>query len=128
MRLKNNYISIIILIYFLANTFYITFSPDLPDNSGLTFWDIYWFGVMYGLIVSLGICLFELAWEVIDKYFSIALSIYSFSFFCFYVFHLGSTMKEYLIDCNSHEIGLIFTAIVFTLIVLILIVHYIFKL
>ena len=123
--LKNNPVSITIMLYFLASLFYIVEAPDLIDDQGPTFWDIYFFSVMYGLIILLGVYLFILSPETIDKYFSLALCIHSFCFLVFYVFHLGSGMQIYLHDCNSHEIKLIFTLISFVLISLVLIIYHI---
>lgn len=122
--LKNNLVSITIMLYFLANLFYIVEAPDLIDDQGPTFWDIYFFSVFYGLLIFLGIYLFILAPETIDKYFSLALCVHSFCFLVFYTFHLGSSMQVYLYDCNLHTIKLIFTLITFILISLVLIIYY----
>ena len=122
--IKNNIISIVILIYFLINTFYITNAPDSTCNGGSVLFDIIFFCNIYGLIIFWGIFGFKVCGGILDKCFSLALAIHSLCFFSFYTFNIGRTMSNYLTNYNSHEIILLFTGIVFLLIILIVIVIY----
>jgi hypothetical protein len=115
----------IILFYFLANSLYMYFAPPVNCTGGSPFWDAFFYMAQYGLLFGLGYYTFMLSWHTIDKYFAIALMIYAFCFFIFNVFLINKDLPTYLSICNSKEASLVFTGIVFVLIVLVLIFYYV---
>ena len=119
--IKRHIISIVVLVYFIANTIYMLYCPDIPNLDPPKYYSLFgfmYFGSIYMIIFVLSFLLYLKSYEIEDRLILKTLMIYVAGMFLFELMIINPDSIAYIKKLNSKPWSMAFSILLWSMVLL----------